>query len=92
MTETQLEGSIVVENVARSFGEVQAVRDAGFVAGPGMVTALIGPNGSGKTTLLVMLASLLVMLASLLRSDSGSIRIAGFDPLVDAAAVRSRLG
>lgn len=85
MTETQLEGSIVVENVARSFGEVQAVRDAGFVAGPGTVTALIGPNGSGKTTLLVMLASLL-------RSDSGSIRIAGFDPLVDTAAVRSRLG
>ena len=85
MTETQLEGSIVVENVARSFGEVQAVRDAGFVAGPGTVTALIGPNGSGKTTLLLMLASLL-------RSDSGSIRIAGFDPLVDTAAVRSRLG
>lgn len=85
MTETRLEGSIVVENVARSFGEVQAVRDASFVAGPGTVTALIGPNGSGKTTLLVMLASLL-------RSDSGSIRIAGFDPLVDAAAVRSRLG
>lgn len=26
MTDTQLEGSIVVENAARSFGEVQAVR------------------------------------------------------------------
>ncbi len=85
MTETQPEGSIVVENVARAFGEVQAVRRASFVADPGTVTALIGPNGSGKTTLLLMLASLL-------RPDSGSIRIAGFDPLVDTAAVRSRLG
>lgn len=85
MSETQPVASIVVENVARAFGEVQAVRDASFVAEPGTVTALIGPNGSGKTTLLLMLASLL-------RPDSGSIRIAGFDPVADTAAVRSRLG
>ena len=32
------------------------------------------------------------MLASLLRPDSGSIRIVGFDPTVDTAAVRSRVG
>jgi ABC-2 type transport system ATP-binding protein len=85
VSETQPVASIVVENVARAFGEVQAVRDASFVAEPGTVTALIGPNGSGKTTLLLMLASLL-------RPDSGSIRIAGFDPVADTAAVRSRLG
>lgn len=85
MTETQTAASIVVENLARSFGEVKAVRDVSFVAEPGTVTALIGPNGSGKTTLLLMLASLL-------RPDSGTIRIAGFDPVADTAAVRSRLG
>ena len=71
--------------MARAFGEVHAVRDASFVAEPGTVTALIGPNGSGKTTLLLMLASLL-------RPDSGSIRIAGFDPVADTAVVRSRFG
>ena len=75
----------MVENLARAFGEVKAVRDVSFVAEPGTVTALIGPNGSGKTTLLLMLASLL-------RPDSGTIRIAGFDPVTDTAAVRSRLG
>jgi ABC-2 type transport system ATP-binding protein len=85
VTETQPGASIVVENVARAFGEVHAVRDASFAAEPGTVTALIGPNGSGKTTLLLMLASLL-------RPDSGSIRIAGFDPVADTAVVRSRLG
>lgn len=85
MTETQPTASIVVENVARAFGEVHAVRDASFVAGPGTVTALIGPNGSGKTTLLLMLASLL-------KPDAGSIRIAGFDPITETAAVRSLLG
>ena len=75
----------MAKNVARAFGEVKAVRDVSFVAEPGTVTALIGPNGSGKTTLLLMLASLL-------RPDSGTIRIAGFDPVTDTAAVRSRLG
>ena len=75
----------MVENLARAFGEVKAVRDVSFVAEPGTVTALIGPNGSGKTTLLLMLASLL-------RPDSGTIRIAGFDPVADTAEVRSRLG
>jgi ABC-2 type transport system ATP-binding protein len=85
VTETQPTASIVVENVARAFGEVHAVRDASFVAGPGTVTALIGPNGSGKTTLLLMLASLL-------KPDAGSIRIAGFDPITETAAVRSLLG
>ena len=85
MTETQTVASIVVENLARAFGEVKAVRDVSFVAEPGTVTALIGPNGSGKTILLLMLASLL-------RPDSGTIRIAGFDPVTDTAAVRARLG
>jgi ABC-2 type transport system ATP-binding protein len=77
--------AIVVQNVSRSFGQVHAVKDASFTVAAGTVTALIGPNGSGKTTLLLMLASLL-------RPDSGSIRIAGSDPVADTAAVRSALG
>jgi len=82
MTTTQ---GIVVENVGRSFGQVHAVRNASFVAEPGSVTALIGPNGSGKTTLMLMLASLL-------RPDTGTIRIGGFDPLVETTSVRATLG
>ncbi|MGV8911774.1 MAG: ABC transporter ATP-binding protein [Rhodoglobus sp.] len=76
---------IVVDHVGRSFGHVQAVRDASFVAEPGTVTGLIGPNGSGKTTLMLMLASLL-------KPDAGSISISGHDPVTETAAVRSRLG
>lgn len=76
---------IIVSGVARSFGDVHAVRSVSLEARPGEVTALIGPNGSGKTTLMLMLASLLA-------PDSGSIRIAGFDPLTDAAAVRASMG
>ncbi len=78
-------GGITVEHVARSFGEVHAVRDATFSVEAGHVAGLIGPNGSGKTTLLLMLATLLV-------PDAGSIRVAGHDPVSESRAVRARIG
>jgi ABC-2 type transport system ATP-binding protein len=76
---------IVVDDVARSFGEVHAVRSVSFEARAGEVTGLVGPNGSGKTTLLLMLATLLV-------PDRGTIRIGGHDPVTESAAVRATLG
>lgn len=78
-------GGITVEGVARSFGDVHAVRDASFAVAPGHVAGLIGPNGAGKTTLLLVLATLLV-------PDAGSIRIAGHDPVTEPRAVRARIG
>jgi len=77
--------AIEVEGVARSFGDVHAVRDVSFTAAAGSVTALIGPNGSGKTTLLLVLATLLA-------PDAGRVRIAGFDPVTDPRSVRTRMG
>src|SRR5690606_20933964 len=76
---------IVADGVSRSFGHVQAVRDASFQAAPGRVTGLIGPNGAGKTTLLLMLASLLA-------PDTGTIRIGEIDPLADPLGARRLLG
>ena len=76
---------IAVTHVARSFGDVHAVRDVSFTVPAGSVTALVGPNGSGKTTLMLMLASLL-------KPDAGEIRIAGFDPVSEPTDVRARLG
>ena len=76
---------IVVEDVSRAFGMVQAVRSATLRAEPGRVTGLVGPNGAGKTTLLLMLASLLA-------PDTGRISIGGVDPSADPLAARRRLG
>ncbi|MFJ4224359.1 ABC transporter ATP-binding protein [Microbacterium sp. NPDC089695] len=76
---------IVVDNVSRSFGAVQAVRGATLRAQPGRVTGLVGPNGAGKTTLLLMLSSLLA-------PDGGRISIEGVDPVQDPLAARRLLG
>jgi len=77
--------AVVVDRVARSFGEVAAVRAASLQVHAGSVTGLVGPNGSGKTTLLLMLATLLT-------PDAGTIRICGHDPVTDPAAVRRVIG
>ncbi|QEO09550.1 ABC transporter ATP-binding protein [Protaetiibacter larvae] len=79
------EVGVVVDDVARSFGAVHAVRSVSFEAFPGQVTGLVGPNGSGKTTLLLMLATLLV-------PDRGTIRIGDYDPVAQSRAVRGLLG
>ena len=85
VSNTAEHNGIIVSGVARSFGDVHAVRSASLEARPGEVTALIGPNGSGKTTLMLMLASLLA-------PDAGTISVGGFDPVTDAAAVRRSMG
>ncbi len=71
--------------VRRSFGPVHAVQGIDLDAPPGQVTALVGPNGAGKTTLMLVLATLL-------KPDAGEVRVAGFDPVTQAADVRARMG
>ncbi len=44
------------ENVAKSFGGVQALRGLSMSVEEGRIVGLIGPNGSGKTTLINVLA------------------------------------
>ncbi len=62
-----------------------AVEHADVDVAPGSVTGLIGPNGSGKTTLLLTLAGLLA-------PDSGSVSVAGADPVSDGPGARARIG
>jgi sodium transport system ATP-binding protein len=76
---------IVVKNLRKSFGEVQAVRGVSFEARDGEITGLLGPNGAGKTTTLRMLYSLLP-------PDDGEILIDGLDPTRDAMAIKRTLG
>ena len=76
---------IHVKNLAKNFGELQAVRDVSFDVGEGEIFAFLGPNGAGKTTTIKMLTTLL-------KPTSGSVEIDGLDPAVHPYEVRQRFG
>jgi branched-chain amino acid transport system ATP-binding protein len=65
-------GLLEVDGLTKSFGGLLAVSNMSLAVSPGEVLGLIGPNGSGKTTLLNLIAGTI-------RSDAGTIRIAGED-------------
>ena len=43
---------IQIQNLSKSFGGVQALRDVSFAVLPGEIHALVGENGAGKSTLI----------------------------------------
>ena len=47
-----------VRALAKSFGELEALRDVSFDVQAGETVAVVGPNGAGKTTLLSIIAGL----------------------------------
>ena len=61
---------LAVENLAKTFGGVQAVGGVSLTVGKGELLALIGPNGAGKTTCFNMLNGQL-------RPDRGSVKLEG---------------
>jgi ABC-2 type transport system ATP-binding protein len=77
--------AIVTEGLRRSFGSVKAVDGVDLAAPAGTVLGLLGPNGAGKTTIVRILTTLLP-------PDAGSARVAGYDVVRDAAALRSVIG
>ncbi len=77
--------AIVVQNLAKSFGDVRALGGVDLEVRTGTVLGLLGPNGAGKTTLVRVLTTLLA-------PDSGSATVVGLDVVADAAALRHRIG
>ncbi len=79
---------IVIDALAKSFGEkreVRAVDSVSMTAADGAITGVLGPNGAGKTTLLRMLSTLVV-------PDAGRASVNGHD-IVDARdEVRRSIG
>ncbi len=79
------EPTVVVSNIAKHYGNVQALRDVSFSLNEGEMVALVGHNGAGKTTLIKLMLGLI-------RPSGGSIRVMGEDPASGAFAVRQSLG
>lgn len=79
------ENVIEVKNLSKSFKTLKAVDNISFNVKKGEFFAFLGPNGAGKTTSIKMLTTLL-------HSDTGEIKINGFDPKNQQMDVRKSIG
>jgi len=77
--------AIVVEELRKRYGNVQALDGVSFRVREGEVFGLLGPNGAGKSTTVRVLVTLT-------RPDSGGASVAGRDVLATPSAVRRAIG
>ena len=76
---------IVVDELRKRYGDVQAVDGVSFQVKKGEIFALLGPNGSGKTTTVEIIEGMRT-------ADSGSATVAGIDVGRDPNAVKHLIG
>lgn len=77
--------ALVLDNVIKTYGDVNAVNGLSLRANYGEILCLLGPNGAGKTTTIEMCEGFK-------KPTSGHIEVLGLDPARNPDAVRSRIG
>ena len=81
----RMPSKVVVRDLIKNYGAVQAVRGVSFNVAEGEIFGLLGPNGAGKT-------STLECVIGLRKPDGGSIEICGFDALKQPREIKERIG
>lgn len=76
---------IKIQNINKSYGSVQALRNISFEVQKGELFGLIGPDGAGKTTLMRILMTLLVQ-------NEGKATMSGLDVVKDYKKIRQIVG
>lgn len=77
--------AVEIEGLAKSFGNVEALRGLSAAIAPGRLTGLVGPDGAGKTTLLRLICGLL-------KPSAGEVRIMGRDAAASAREASGLVG
>mgnify|MGYP003581696959 FL=1 len=75
---------IKIENLKKSFGKFQALKDVTFTVNAGEVVGFLGPNGAGKSTTIRTLLGLL-------KKDSGTVMIFGQDVFTAADGIHEKI-
>ncbi len=76
---------IQVENLTKSYGTVQALKDISFTIQPGEIVGLLGPNGAGKSTTIKILTGYL-------HPDGGTVAVNDLDILTHTQEVQADIG
>ncbi|WP_193105731.1 ATP-binding cassette domain-containing protein [Brachybacterium sp. FME24] len=77
--------ALVVDDLHKSYGDVDAIRGLSFTIPRGTVLGLLGSNGAGKTTTVRVVSTLLPF-------DRGTVEVLGRDVVHEARAVRAEIG
>jgi ABC-2 type transport system ATP-binding protein len=75
---------VVTDRLTKRYGGFTALDGCSLGVAGGEVFGLLGPNGAGKTTLVRLIMGYL-------RPTSGTARVAGFDSVTDALALRGEV-
>jgi ABC-2 type transport system ATP-binding protein len=76
---------LIVENLVKRYGDVQAVRGVSFYVNEGEVFGLLGPNGAGKTTTVEILEGLR-------DPDGGRVSVCGLNPQTNSRELKHEIG
>ena len=76
---------VVVKEVSKSYGKVEALKEISFAVKQGEIFGLIGPDGAGKSTLFRILTTLLL-------ADKGTATVNGLDVVTDYKQIRTKVG
>jgi ABC-2 type transport system ATP-binding protein len=79
------EASVEVQDLKKSYGDLEAVKGVTFDVAPGETFGFLGPNGAGKSTTISMLCTLIT-------PTGGWARVAGHDVATDPLGVRRLIG
>lgn len=85
MITTTEEPVIVIDNLHKSYGTIQAVKGISISVQRGEIFGFLGPNGAGKTTTIRCMLDVI-------RPTLGSIRVLGFDAQRDKMALHQHIG
>jgi ABC-2 type transport system ATP-binding protein len=81
----ELPPAIEARDLAKQYGEIEAVRGVSFTVAAGETFGFLGPNGAGKSTTISMLCTLV-------RPTGGSGTVAGYDVATQRGSVRRHIG
>jgi ABC-2 type transport system ATP-binding protein len=82
---TPLPDALVIDEVRKSYGSLQALKGVSFSIRRGEFFGLLGPNGAGKSTLISIIAGLT-------RASSGRVAVLGHDTVAEFRTARRQLG
>ena len=80
-----VEAALEVRDLVKSYGAQRAVDGLSLTVERGELLALLGPNGAGKTTTIEICEGFRT-------PDAGQVRVMGYDPIREAAALKPLVG